>query len=432
MQSRGTVIHSKNIVRDNVETTIGFCQSADQPIPSARNGETFAMDGMSFDVLTMERLRHNPGLVSLQGMMNLPGAFAFLASTAEGLLVGRDPLGQKPLYYGKDSHERIAFASLRHALETNGFETPVPVPPGKIFTPSDGSLSAVFDASLSKPPEENLTEYSAQAGLMRLLEESISETFQKGAAVAFSGGLDSSLIAHIANSLGLDPMLVTVGLKGHPELAYTQEAAEKIGLKLNVREFTESEILDGVQKVVKIIESDDPVLVGISIPLYFACETAKALGARTIVMGQLSDELFGGYGRFEDLALQNQFDQVKSEIWKSVLGASVKDFDTGDKLAASCDLDLRCPFAYLPLVHYALKLPVTLKLSISDHRVTRKFILRKAAEKIGLPADVANRPKKAIQYSSGVQKILLNQAKKRGLTISSLIQSMATQGDVLI
>jgi asparagine synthase (glutamine-hydrolysing) len=384
------------------------------------------MDGMSFDVLTMKRLRHTPGLVSLQGMMNLPGAFAFLASTAEGLIVGRDPLGQKPLYYGKDSNERIAFASLRRALETNGFETTVAVPPGKIFTPSGGSLSTVFDASLSKPMEVNLTEYSAQAELIKLLEESVSETFQKGAAVAFSGGLDSSLIAHIANSLGLEPMLVTVGLKGHPELAYTQGAAEKIGLNLNVREFTESEILDCVQKVVKIIESDDPVLVGISIPLYFACETAKGLGARTIVMGQLSDELFGGYGRFEDLTLKNQFDKVRSEIWKSVLDASVKDFDTGDKLAASYDLELRCPFAYLPLVHYALKLPVTLKLNISDSGVTRKFILRKAAEKMGLPWDVVNRPKKAIQYSSGVQKVLLSQAKKRGLTISSLIRSMAT------
>src|SRR5438309_5466628 len=43
----------------------------------------------------------------------------------------------------------------------------------------------------------------------------------------------------------------------------------------------------------------------------------------------------------------------------SVIGASGKDFDPGDKLAVAAGLELCSPFAYLPFVEYALKLPAS-------------------------------------------------------------------------
>ncbi|OLC61690.1 hypothetical protein AUH73_06720 [archaeon 13_1_40CM_4_53_4] len=87
-------------------------------------------------------------------------------------------------------------------------------------------------------------------------------------------------------------------------------------------------------------------------------------------------------------------------------------------------MELRCPFAFLPLVEYALRLPISLKLRLVGSKVVRKHILRRLAYDWKLPEDVVNRPKKAVQYSSGVQKILLKEAKRRKMTVGSLLESL--------
>src|SRR2546425_695627 len=82
---------------------------------------------------------------------------------------------------------------------------------------------------------------------------------------------------------------------------------------------------------------------------------------------QSSDELFGGYAKFEELALKEELDTVDLAMWNSVLAAAEGDFEPGDKVAVSFGLELRCPFAFLPLVNSALQLPVGLKVKMSQN-----------------------------------------------------------------
>jgi len=154
------------------------------------------------------------------------------------------------------------------------------------------------------------------------------------------------------------------------------------------------------------------------------CEVAEELGMGHLLVGQLSDELFAGYGRFEELALKHHFLEAKKEVLRSVLAAATNDFEPGDKLAVSHRLELQCPFAYLPLVHYALSIPISLKLRLTDNGVVRKYVLRRLAASWKLPESVVNRPKKAVQYSSGVQKVLLKEAKKRKMKLSDMLESL--------
>jgi len=81
----------------------------------------------------------------------------------------------------------------------------------------------------------------------------------------------------------------------------------------------------------------------ISIPIYFACQKAREIGLSYIAAGQLSDEMFGGYGKFEDIALRDGIDNLWREMFDSVLAASAKDFDPGDKLAVAAGLELAAP-----------------------------------------------------------------------------------------
>jgi asparagine synthase (glutamine-hydrolysing) len=356
-------------------------------------------------------------------LIQTPGAFAFLTSLQDHLIAGRDILGQKPLYFGQTEDRMVAFASLQSPLVSIGISGPEPVPPGKIIRASARGYETMGDYSLKQPKQESIGESEAIRTLDELFTEAVSRSVPRGSGIAFSGGLDSALVAHVAKTAGLEPELISVGLKGQQELDHAEKTAKSFGLRLDIGELSSSEILNSLSDVVKTTETTDPVIVGISVPIYFACQKARERGLRYIAAGQLGDELFGGYGRFEDIALRDGTDDLGREMFHSVMAASAKDFDPGDKVAVAAGLDLCCPFAYLPLVEYVLKLPSSLRVNLADGKVTRKYILRRLAAHLSLPQNVVDKPKKAVQYSSGVQKVLLKEAKRQGMSLGKMLES---------
>ena len=279
------------------------------------------------------------------------------------------------------------------------------------------------DYSLKQPKEEPTSEMAATQTLNELFTEAVERIVPRGSGIAFSGGLDSAIVARVAKNNGLEPELVSVGLKGQQELEHAEKTAKSFGLSITIRELTSSEILNSLPMVVEMIETSDPVIVGISVPIYFACQKAREMGLNYLAVGQLSDELFGGYGKFEEIAVRGGTDVLAMEMFNSVIGASGKDFDPGDKLAVAAGLELCSPFAYLPFVEYALKLPASLRVNLIDGNVIRKYILRRLAARLNLPDSVVDRPKKAVQYSSGVQKVLLKEAKRQGMSLGKMLES---------
>jgi asparagine synthase (glutamine-hydrolysing) len=356
-------------------------------------------------------------------LIQTPGAFAFLTSLQDQLFAGKDILGQKPLYFGQTRDRAVAFASLQSPLVSIGIREPEPVPPGKVIRAAAGGYKTMGDYSLKQPKEESIGESDATRTLDELFTQAVCRIVPRGSGVAFSGGLDSALVAHVAKCGGLEPELISVGLKGQQELVHAERTAKSFGLRVEIRELSNSEILNSLPDVVEIIETSDPVVVGISVPIYFACQKAHELGLSYIAAGQLSDELFGGYGKFEDIALRDGTENLGREMFDSVVAASVKDFDPGDKLAVAAGLELCSPFAYLPLVEYVLKLPSSLRVNLTNGKVIRKYILRRLAAHLSLPESVVDRPKKAVQYSSGVQKVLLKEAKRKGVSLGRMLES---------
>jgi asparagine synthase (glutamine-hydrolysing) len=424
MQSRGSIFKS-TIVRGNDEfVAIGICSHPHERPTTTRLEETSAVvDGQLPDSLEIEEIGGQADQQSLYEAMNTVGPFSCLTITAGRLLAIRDVLGQKPLYYGKGPDGTVAFASLRTALTNIGVQDPVPVPPGRLISISNGEPSILLDRSLTRSKEIKVSEREASTKLRALLVDSLSEDVPKDLALAFSGGLDSALVARASKENDLQPELITVGMKGQAELKHAREVSKQIDLDITVKELSQHEVLESLPDVVRTVESSDPTLVGVSVPLYFACESAQEMGADCFLAGQLSDELFAGYGRFDELA--KNLRAAREEVWRSVLSASANDFDPGDKLAISHHLNLRCPFAYLPLVDYALRLPMSLKLRTVAGKVVRKYILRRVAADWNLPSNVVERPKKAVQYSTGVQKILLKEAKRRRLTLTGFLKTFS-------
>jgi asparagine synthase (glutamine-hydrolysing) len=419
MRNRGAKSRTvSRIIHNEEKVILGVCdstgaQSLDQELPLALDGVFFGEDTVSGKV----------GSAGPSRLIQTPGAFAFLTLIGNQLLAGRDIVGQKPLYSGQTEDGAVAFASLRSPLVSIGIREPKPVPPGKLIRATAGASETLSDYSLKQPEEESIGESEATRTLNELFTEAVARTVPRHSGIAFSGGLDSTLVAYAAKSAGLEPELISVGLRGQQELDHAKGTAKGFGLRVDIHELSTSEILNAVSEVVNITETNDPVIVGISVPIYFAFLKAHEMGLSFIAAGQLSDELFGGYGKFEDIALREGTEKLGREMFDSVIAASAKDFDPGDKLAVATGLELCSPFAYLPLVEYALRLPSSLRVNLTNGKVIRKYILRRLAARMGLPESVVDRPKKAVQYSSGVQKVLLKEAKRRGMSLGKMLES---------
>jgi asparagine synthase (glutamine-hydrolysing) len=425
MKTRGPMIQSMAIYGEHESIALGSCSH--QPEQSSKvnvQRTSFALDGTLPATLELDEIGGEGGKEAFLESIREPGGLSLLAISRGKLLAARDILGLKPLYYGRDWQGAVAFASLKAGLYRIGIRNPRALAPGHLIAVSNNQATVLAKEPLSSSKELKVTEDDAAARIGQLLLESLAEKPPEDYAAAFSGGLDSTLVAYAAKENELRPELITVGLKGQTELEHAKQVAKELGLEITVRELSQSEIIDRLGEVVETVESTDSTLVSHSVPLFFVCEVAEEMGMGHLLAGQMSDELFAGYHRFEELALKHHFPEARKEVLRSVLAAATNDFEPGDKLAVCHRLELECPFAYLPLVNYALNIPISLKLRFIDTGVVRKYVLRRLAASWKLPESVVDRPKKAVQYSTGVQKVLLKYAKNRKMRLSELLESL--------
>ena len=83
------------------------------------------------------------------------------------------------------------------------------------------------------------------------------------------------------------------------------------------------------------------------------------------------------------------------------------------------------PYLDTTFVEIALSIPVTLKV-VFDGRPSRKVIFRKLALNMGLPTELATKPKDATQYSSGSSKVLIDSVRNHVVNYQSLSRKKAS------
>jgi len=351
------------------------------------------------------------------------GGFAFAIADDERLIVGRDPLGLYPLYYGGNG-EIFAAASECKALWKIGLREAKSFPPGHIAI-IDKKSQTIREVKLLKGYGKiDLGLNEAAGALAVLLERSTRERVQglDEVALAFSGGLDSSLIAFLVKRAGLNAHLIHVSLEGQPETDQARKAADLLGIPLHVYLYKEEDVEQSLPKVLWAIESSDPTKVAIGIPIFWAAERAAEMGFKVLLAGQGADELFGGYMRYLNACLQHGEEYAQRKILDDVEHMYENNFERDCKICSFHNVELRLPFAASPLVEFALKLPLDLK--IEPKKRFRKVVLRKAAGTVGVPPQIANAPKKAVQYATGVSKALRRLAKKNNMPLKEYLENI--------
>lgn len=318
----------------------------------------------------------------------------------------RDVLGRQPVYSERDADEPTADGAW--AFSPGELDDPVVVPPGGVRT-VDGD-----EAVLTLPEPPAVDSDAAMAAVTDALTGALGvDDIEKTAtddAVAFSGGIDSTLVA----SGFPDAPLYVVGFEGCHDIAAAREAAAAIGRAddLTVIELSHDDLVDAVPRVAAAIGRTNPMDVTIALPLFFVAERAAADGYDRLALGQGADELFGGYSKVVEPADDHRVDS------DTVRGAVRETIETlpGQLERDVCGLSAAgvepvTPFLQDRVVDAALRLPGAL-LATPD---ARKIALRRfARETVGLPDAIAGADKKAVQYGTYVSRELDRLARQNG------------------
>jgi asparagine synthase (glutamine-hydrolysing) len=330
----------------------------------------------------------------------LDGDYAFVYYENGEINLVRDPVGVKPLYYTKG--KVFAFASEKKALSGIGQNDIHVLKPGHMLNYNAGNITEKKVASFS--PGKLLTnENEAGDMLYEALERSTRKRYYKPCAIAFSGGLDSSILAAMCK----DAQLYSVGMAGSHDIKQTRNAAQFLGLldNLHLHEITMGELESAIPHVIKAIESPDPLMVSIALPLYFASKYASSDGLRVILSGQGADELFAGYKRYESLCPEDLEKALRTDLDN----IAQNNLERDDAVTMANSVELRVPYLDKKVIELALRISPELKI----HKGIRKYILRRAASKI-IPDELAWKEKKAAQYSSGIYSAMEKLARKNG------------------
>jgi asparagine synthase (glutamine-hydrolysing) len=241
--------------------------------------------------------------------------------------------------------------------------------------------------------------------LRELLKSVMNELADEQMGVAFSGGVDSSLLcATMANNA--NNRYFAAGLPESHDLKSAQQAAHLMRIDLEVIHLDARHVEMLIPHVIETVESCNPLDLAIALPMYILSEQTKAAGLKSILTGQGADELFAGYSRYARLAATNH-KGLGDALESDVLNIARDNLERDNLTAASHSIDVILPYLDPRVVKFGLTIDSTLKLN----RGINKYILRKVAEQL-MPHELAYRPKKALQYGTGVSAVLRKLARK--------------------
>jgi len=278
---------------------------------------------------------HGPG-----GLSRLRGMFAFACWDPEErrLLLARDPLGIKPLYLARSSDPdagwSVAFASELRALLASGLlGTPHLDPQAVASSVWNGFVvgprTAVkgvdllwpgrlleFDGAGKEVRQQDFWRIPDRAPDPIMDEDALAATLEEGLrlhlasdvplAVFLSGGVDSSVMANLAQRAAQSPIhTFTLAFEEHElnEGPIARRIAAAIGTQHHEVVLTERRFVENLEAALDSL--DQPTFDGLN--AYYMSHAIRAAGFTVALSGTGGDELFGGYTSYRDLPVLHRW-----------------------------------------------------------------------------------------------------------------------------
>lgn len=276
----------------------------------------------------------------LQGMF----AFALWDRQRQQLLLARDRLGIKPLYYAMTDRE-LLFASEIKAILAAGTVQPrlndqvIPeylatgfvsgpetffggvrkLLPGRTLTWSrrDGIRERRYWHIPMGAPQQKSQSLQAQSAELRArLSDSVRSHLMSDVplGVFLSGGIDSTGLAALMASMVKEPIKTfSVGFPEREgnELSYARLAARHVGSQHHEVVITAEQFFAELPRL--IWHEDEPIAFPSSVPLYFVSALARE-HVKVVLTGEGADELFGGYNRYRVTAWNQRLGNAYTRV----------------------------------------------------------------------------------------------------------------------
>ena len=201
--------------------------------------------------------------------------------------------------------------------------------------------------------------------LLDEMENAVKETVtDKKIGVAFSGGVDSTLLAKLVKDMGHDIHLLTIGFQDSHDINFAKEVNQILNFPHSISEIDPEKFKEVSQKIQPDIKSDNLSWNENSIAFYYVAELAQKNGLKTVVTANGIDELFCGYNSYreaieagEDEVVKMMNDKLKNE--KEMMVAI-------NAVTAEFGVTMIQPFLLPNFIEYAKKIPVSEKIHGPD------------------------------------------------------------------
>jgi asparagine synthase (glutamine-hydrolysing) len=289
-------------------------------------------------------------LAKLRGMF----AFALWDRKNNKLLLARDRMGEKPLYFHRDGTGRLWFSSELRSLTAVMAKAPRLTPEGfnlfltfqyvpEPITPIDGvevlpagyfielSPSSVY--AVSQPYWDLSQAHEDASDPVAVTEEILDSACRLmgsadvPVAVALSGGIDSSLVAALtARHYPTDQLhAFTIGYKGRPdtdERSFAASLAKELGIGFTEVELDTKDVIEGFPELMAAM--DTPIGDIAAFGYYSVSKAAREAGYPVLLSGMGGDEFFWGYEWVRDALTRNEAllagNTTNPSWWKRLFG----------------------------------------------------------------------------------------------------------------
>ena len=329
----------------------------------------------------------------------LDAEYAFVLYDAEKgeFIAARDPIGIRPLYYGKDAQGVMVFASEPKNL-TGLCDKIMPFPPGYYY--KDGTFHVYSEPWNAHKEYVSDSVNEIGRNIHDKLIAGVKKRMDADAPVGFllSGGLDSSLVCGIAAKMTEKPLeTFAIGMDIDAiDLKYAREVAKYIGSNHHEVIISRDDVINALEPVVEALGTFDITTIRASIGMYLVCKWIhENTDIRVLLTGEISDELFGY--KYTDFAPNAE--EFQKEAEKRIREINVYDVLRADRCISVNSLEARVPFGDLDFVHYVMHIDPAKKMNTYG---IGKYLLRHAFEKDELiPRSILMREKAAFSDAVG-------------------------------
>ena len=371
----------------------------------------------SSDGMSLAFVLHYKGVDGLRHLSGMFAAAVYDPATQE-LLLMRDAVGEKPLYIKREKN-RLLFASTVTAIlevTDNVSLRPEAVYEYLVYKSIGGHQSSFRDIDQLPPgswmrvkPDGQVStgkwwrfpdpEETASTGIEAILYESIKKRCQYDGDIGIflSGGLDSGIVASVSSRIKPSPniRLLSIGYdiaEMEDETSHARSMASFLGMQHEVIQLRNDDVPELFFQAATITE--DPIQDPVVLSTILLAKHASTF-TKVVLTGDGSDELWGGYARFDgfrgsvqdylpraclfhpqelgldslpasylkDIELPNPALEPLDQVFRIELANRMRNYHLSriDKICMDSGIEVRCPFLDIQVLELGLRLTARAK-----------------------------------------------------------------------